>query len=326
MNKQRLRAHATLSFLTVFLLLWINCIQEKPGEDTRSINLEDSKKKNKIILKIEDTSYINSDFEKYVRDIAGNNLNELTILSLSRLYDKFVEEMILLQAAKNQNVTLTWEEKKKFLAKLSNEYQSEEEKESLEELDTQILFDKLLIEKYTYQFVKNIEVKEEEIEEYYNLHQEEFSQPERVRISQILKKTEEGAIEVLEKIKKSSPEEFKKIAQTNSISPEASKGGDMGWFELGQLPSEIEEVIFSLKVGEVSQVVASSYGYHIFRVDKKFGPELISLEKASASVKLILLDQKIKNAISQHLEELRKNMDWKSYHQNLPFTYQGKVS
>jgi len=326
MNNHWFRANAMLTFLMISLLLLAGCSQEKPTGNSQSFNLEDSKKKNKIILNIEGTSYSNADFEKYIRDIVGNNLDELTIPSLSRLYDKFAEEMILLQSAKKQNISLTPEEKKKYLTKLRNEFQSEEEKEFFDELDTQIIYDKLLIEKYTYQLVNGIEVKNEEVGEYYNLHQAEFSQPERIRISQILKKTEEEALEVLERIKEASSEEFKDIAVSNSIGPEAAKGGDMGWFEIGQLPSEMEKVIFTLKEGEASQVVESSYGYHIFRIDKKFSPEHISLDDASASIKIRLLDQKIKDAISKHLEELKKNMDWKSYHKNLSFPYQRKIS
>ena len=137
--------------------------------------------------------------------------------------------------------------------------------------------------------------------------------------------TEDKAIEFLDRVKKGSEEEFKEIAQTHSIGTEASRGGDMGWYEMGELPYEMERVIFSLKKGELSQIVESSYGYHIFRVDERIGPELLPLEKASIEIKLEILKQKIHEAMSQHLEELKEKMDWHSYPQNLPFPYERQV-
>lgn len=100
----------------------------------------------------------------------------------------------------------------------------------------------------------------------------------------------------------------------------------MGWFELGQLPIEMESVIFSLKEGELSPVVKSSYGFHIFRLDKKIGLGLIPKERASTEIKLILLDQKIRSAIYEHVENLKRSLKWEFIPQNLSFQYQGKNS
>jgi len=324
MSEKSLRASVAFILLGAILLLGISCKEEKPAETSVNFNLQDPQQKNNIILKVEDFFYFNTDFEKYIRSIVGKNQNDLTILSLSRLYDRFVDERILLQVAEKQGISLTSEEKKEYLAKSERGFQVEERGTTLEDFDTQLLFDKLLIEKYTFQLISEIEVKEEEIGGYYKLNKSGFLQPERVRVSQILVKKEDESIEVLNMIKESSEEEFKKVAQVHSVGPEASKGGDMGWFEGGQLPYEMEKVIFSLKEGELSPVVESSYGYHIFRVDKRYGPELISLEKASEKIEMKLLDQKIKKAISDHIEELKKSLDWKSYPQNLPFPYEGK--
>lgn len=325
MNKQRLRARLLFSLLLgPFLVLWINCGKEHPKETYIDFNLEDFKGRNNIILTVEDSTYYNSDFENYIRSLVGNAREDLTTASLSRLYDKFIDERILLQAAKNQKIFLTSEEEREYLAKLRNQFWGKDRE--LSDLDIQILFDKLLIEKYSYQLVKDIRVGEEEIEGYYKFHKRDFLQSERVRVSQILVKTEDKAIEILERVKKVSPEEFHRIAQQESIGTEASKGGDMGWFEMGQLPYEMESVIFSLKEGELSPVVESSYGYHIFRLDKRNGLELIPLKKASENIKLILFDQKIRKVISQHVEELKKSLNWESNPHNLSFQYQRNLS
>jgi len=324
MSGHRFKVCFFFSLFLGFSLLWVHCNQEKAPEASPDFSLKDPQKKNDIILKVGDLSYSNSDFEQHIRGIVGEDQDDLTIPSLSRLYDRFVEEKLLLQAAKNQEISLTGEEKKAYLAKLGNDFLTEEEDAFLGTLNARLLFDKLLIAKYTYLLVESIEVTEEEIEEYYNLNKREFLQPEQVKVSQILVRTEDKAIEILNMVKDSPEEEFKRIAQAHSISTEASKGGDMGWYEMGQLPYDMERVIFSLKEGELSQVMESSYGYHIFRVDKRQGPELVSLENAKEVIKVKLLDHKIKQATLEHIEGLKKDLVWVSYPQNLPFPYKRK--
>lgn len=311
-----------LFLIGVFIFLFANCGEKNEQESSLGVSLEDQQKKNYVIIEIEDSTYLNSDFEKYVRGTFGNDQKALTPVSLSRLLDKFIEEKLILQSASNQNISLTWEEKQEYLAKLSTELKSEGSNVSIEEMDTEILFDRLLIEKYTYALVKDIEVKEEEIKEYYNLHKREFLRPQRIEASQILLETEDQAIEVMERVKNVSEEDFRKIAEAESIGLEAVKGGKMGVFEMGQLPFEMEQVLFSLEEGELSPVVESSYGYHIFRVDRRFEPELISEEEALPDIKVKILDLKINYRISSHMEYLKNNIEWSFYPMNLSFPYQ----
>jgi len=320
-----LKSEFNLFFLLltgVFILLFANCGEKGEQEGSLGINLEDPQKKSYVIIEIEDSEYLNSDFEKYVRGTFGNDQTALTPVSLSRLLDKYIEEKLVLQSASNQNISLSWEEKQEYLAKLSSELKSEGSEVSVEEMDTEILFDRLLIEKYTYELVKDIEVKEEEIKEYYNLHKREFLRPQRVEASQILLETEDQAIEVIERVKNASEDDFRKVAEAESIGLEAVKGGKMGVFEMGQLPFEMEQVLFSMEEGELSPVVESSYGYHIFRLDRRFEPDLISEEEASPDIRVKILDLKISYRISSHMEYLKSNIEWSFYPMNLSFPYQ----
>ncbi len=309
-------------FLLGIFLLFEHCGKKSAQEESPTFNLADPQKKGNIVLKIGDSSYFNSDFERYVQATIGEDYKTASSLSLSRLFDSFIEEKILLQAAQNQNIALTTEEKKQYLEKLANEFKSENSKISIDELDRKILFDRLLLQKYTYELLKSIEVQDQESRDYYKLNKKEFLRPERVKVSQILLDSEDKAIEVYERVRNSSEESFREIAQKQSIGLEAAKGGEMGVFEMGQLPFEMEKVIFSLKDGEISPVVESSYGYHIFRLDKKYGAELVSEEDAMPQIKTKLLNQKIKERLSEHIEELKNNLEWTFYPQNLSFPYQ----
>jgi len=311
-----------LMLLSVLILINTNCKVPDTQEGTSVFDHSDTQRMNSAVLEVEGTLYSNSNFEQYIRATLGDDQEALTVVSLSRLFDNFIEEKLLLQAARMVNMVLTEGEKEEYLERLSTEFKAEESQVPVEEMDTDILFERLLIEKYTYELVRTIEVTEEEIKEYYDYYRRDFLRPERVKVSQILLESEDEALLVMERVRNSTEEEFRQIAKEESVGLEALKGGEMGVFEMGQLPFEMEKVIFSLKEGELSQIVESSYGFHIFRVDKRFAPVLISEEEASPTIRAKIRDQKVKERISRHIEELKTNLKWTFYPLNLPFPYQ----
>jgi len=323
MNFQKNKNLRKFFILGGFLFFsWLNCHKPDSSEARYPLERRDSQKKNKIILEVAGLVYLNSDFKDFLRSTVGEDVKSLTAPVLSRLYDRFVEEKIFLKKAQNQKISLTDEEKKDYLAKLKNEFWPENENE----LNSRALSEKLLIEKYLYLLIKDLKVDEDEIAEYYRLHRNEFFRPESVQVSQILVESERKANEILNKLKGASEEDFRNLARQESAGPEASKGGVMGVFRQGQLPFEIEKVVFALGEGEVSHIVKSSYGFHVFKLDKRYEPKLISEEEAIPAIKAKILDRKISQVQSTHLEELKKNMNWKSYPQNLFFPYQRNVS
>jgi hypothetical protein len=303
------------------MMLIVSCTQNKSIQKPPDEDLIGDKE-NYIILRIQDTVYFNADFERYLQLSLGNEYLSLSDLSLSRLADNFVEEKLLLEEAKNQETVLTWEEKKEYLAKQSNSSAIEQEHWKAGEEGIELLFEQLLVEKFTYALVRDVEVEDEEIQEYYREHKKEFLLPERVKVSQILLRDEEKAVTILESLKNGGRDEFRKMARSQSIGVEAPRGGEMGVFALGQLPDEMEKAIFALKVGEMSPVLESSYGFHIFRLDSRYEPELIPPDQAATNIKTKILSDKVKNRIEQQVEYLKKTLEWEFFEQNLYFPYQ----
>jgi hypothetical protein len=276
----------------------------------------------RIILEVEGAAYRDSDLDRYVLDNAGKG--ELSPASLSRLYDTFVEEKLLLAAARRQGVALTSEEENAYRTKLSGEIPPGVPGPGLP--GDERFFDRPLIEKYSNRFLGGLDVRDEEVQAFYEEHKRDFLVPERVRVSQILLETENKAVEVLRRLGDASEEEFRRIARQESIGPEAFKGGTMGVFTAGDLPFEMEKVVFSLGEGRLSPVVESSYGYHIFRVDRKLPPQLLPEAEAAPSIRLKVLDVKVKDALAAHLEDLKGTLSWSAHPDRLPFVYQRNVS
>ncbi len=278
----------------------------------------------RIVLRVEDSTLTDDDFARYVRATAGEN--KLSDVSLSRLFDKFVEENLLLAAARRQGLALTSEEKTEYLTKLASESQSGEPGDPVPNGNDERLFDRPLIEKYTYGFIKDLKAEDAEIKAYYEEHKKEFLLSERIKVSQILLETEDRAVSLLRKLKDAPEEVFRKAAREESAGPESFKGGEMGVFRNGDLPFEMEKVVFALEEGRLSPVFESSYGYHIFRVDKKFPPQLLSEPEAAPSIRIKILDRKIQDALSAHLEELKASLNWSTTPEKLSFAYQRNIS
>ncbi len=121
------------------------------------------------------------------------------------------------------------------------------------------------------------EPSEEELHEFYETSQNQFSVAEERQASHILIQLEEGADEAAvtaarEKAeslvaKLNAGESFEKLAKENSDDPgSAEMGGDLGYFGRDIMEPDFEEVAFSLKLDEVSEPVLTSFGYHIIKV------------------------------------------------------------
>jgi hypothetical protein len=314
---------AALAALAIIGLLASGCNrEEKANPVSRVANYVQGKLNRGPILRVEALDFTNGDLVAYVKAMGGNEAKSLSAESLSRLFDRFVDEKILLEAARQRNLSLTSEEKKNYLAKLAGESNPGDAAPGPQASAPDSMFDGLLVEKYTFQVIKDIRVDDAEVQAYYDEHKKDFLLPERVQVSQILVPTEERAVAVLRRIENAPEQEFRKAAREESSGPEAFKGGMMGVYRQGDLPYDMEKVIFALDVGKISQVVESAYGYHIFRLDRKFPPQLQSPAEAASAIRIKILERKIKEALAVHLGGLKDTLNWKTYPDNLFFSYQ----
>jgi peptidyl-prolyl cis-trans isomerase D len=119
-----------------------------------------------------------------------------------------------------------------------------------------------------------IQVTDAQLHSEYQNRLSDFQTPERVQARHILLKTDGSndaavktqAEDLLKQIKAGA--DFAKLAKEKSQDPgSAVNGGELGWITRGQTVPEFEKAAFSLKVGETSDLVKTSYGYHIIQVE-----------------------------------------------------------
>lgn len=316
----RTLAVPALAVLTL-LAAWGCGRDEGRGPVSRVADLVQSKLRGRPILRVEKSEFTNADLRAYV-ETTGADVKGLPAESLSRLFDRFVDEKVLLEAARERGIALTEDEKKEYLAKLAVSGTPSEGSADAAPAPPPGAFDRLLVEKYTYLVVRDIRVDEAEILDYYERNKKDFLQPGRVQVSQILVDTEEKAVSVVRRLERTGEDEFRTIAREESVGPEAAKGGVMGVFQQGDLPADMEKAIFALDEGRTSQVVESAYGFHIFRLDRKYAPALQSEAEAAPEIRNRIMAQKMKEALASHLAGLKDTLSWESRPENLFFAYQ----
>ncbi len=126
-------------------------------------------------------------------------------------------------------------------------------------------------------YLAEVKVTDQEIEEFYQLHQDDYREPKKVRARHILFRIAEKAKtaeiqEILDRAKKvlalaRKGDNFAELARKYSEDSTAAKGGDLGYFKSGDMVKPFADSAFSLKKGEISDLVRTRYGIHIIKVE-----------------------------------------------------------
>ena len=166
------------------------------------------------------------------------------------------------------------------------------------------------------QFASTAVVTDQEIWSYYDRNRDAFRQPEQVRASHILIKVDPQwgaarkaeARKKIEEIRKKVLEgqDFASLARTYSEDPSASRDGDLGYIRPGQVVKPFEDALFSLKPGEVSDVVETRLGYHLIKaVDRK--PETtIPFESLKDKLRALLKQEKGQQEANAYIAKVRE--------------------
>jgi len=168
------------------------------------------------------------------------------------------------------------------------------------------MMDGLLANEYMEHIKAGVVVEEGDVNEYYEQNTDTFRLPERLRVRHIAVENEEEAKEVITMLKEGA--DFAETAQKKSIDPTSKKGGDLGWIARGMAASEIEEVAFKLKKGEISDIIHTKTGYHIIKVEDHKAPSIASLEDIKFNIKTMLQRKRLQEAMNERIKKLEKEV------------------
>ena len=245
--------------------------------------------------------------------------------SRSRLFDEFIKRQVIVREAMKHGLNTTPDEISRVVQEQrqqsSNETSPQEtttltSSERAEEIASELL----TIKYYQQEVLKGVKVAPEDVEKYYEQNKAKYQKNGfYVREIRVATKAEAEALhqKVLAK-----PADFATVAREHSKAPNAGSGGLM-YYEVGQLPGVLEQEVMPLKVGGTSRVVQSSYGFHIFRLEKRAEP--LPFDKLKRQIEDELLRRQNQDRIDAFNERALASARIKVYYDRLGFNYAGNL-
>jgi parvulin-like peptidyl-prolyl isomerase len=291
---------------------------------------EDTNLPQGVLAKVNEELITLEEFNNELRDIKleHGKLPE-DMESLHQLKSTFLNQIInrklILGEARRMDINVSEGEINKTILTLKRDYPGESFKAMLEARGTSFeewkrrLMEKLLAEKVIQTFAQfNASIDDKSVKQYYEEHIEEYSFPEQVRARQIVVPTENEAKTILRRLRKG--ENFEKLAKEESMMPERLYGGDLGFFARGEMPEAFDEV-FSLKIGGISKVIKSPYGYHIFKVEEKVEAKVREFDEVKDEIAHRIRKIKSEEIYYNWLSDLRSKARIKINKQLLEYTH-----
>ncbi len=251
----------------------------------------------------------------------GGELREKLGEAKDRILNQMIENKLILQEAKKQNIEIEESEVDERLEEIKDSFSSEEEFEEKLEVQGLTISDlrdrfreQTMVSKLIEREIKlKVVVDPTEVSKYYQEHIGDFQEQERVVISNILIRAEDTskdaearlkAEDILNQLKNGA--DFAELAQRHSQGPSATEGGLIIEVKPGQLMEEIDGVIFNLDVGEVSKLVKTKLGYHIFKLEAKFPARTKDVAEVQDKIRDILFRQKLEQRFKEWVNGLKK--------------------
>jgi hypothetical protein len=254
-----------------------------------------------VVAEIESEAVRYADFETYVAQALGESGSSLSSDVLSRLFDQFLEERLLVLLAAERGLLPEDAAEGRFGRRRA--------------------LDLLLADEARREDAGRVPA-DDEVAAWYAAHRDEFQRPERVRLRQILVENREQAEELRRRIVAGA--DFSTVAAAAAADPDvAATVGFQGELSRQDLPPAFAEVIFDLEPGVVSEVVEAEYGFHLFLVGERLPAETLPLEAVRDDVERRLLQAAADRRLVALAEEARQRYDVTVWDRNLPFNYRG---
>lgn len=160
-------------------------------------------------------------------------------------------------------------------------------------------------------------VSDTELQAYYDSHPKDFTVPAEVTIREIvlLAETEEQrqeqlteALRILREVTNGAS--FAELAKESSESGTAATGGLLGPLKRGDLSPQLEAVAFEVPVGEVSQVLDMSHGYHLIVVESRTEDAVIPFDEIKDKLRLQLEDRQYFTDLREFMDQARTEAEW----------------
>lgn len=311
-------------------------VEHTPSQDavnTASPSTPSQVKENLMVVSVNDKVITVSDVDRatnillaqYSNQIPPDRVAEARTALRKQAVENLISQRILLGEAERQGIRPGQESVDARYADVSGRFSSPEEFQDAmasmgmskddfrDEIEQDLKIESLLDE----ELKETKKVSDEDVRAFYRDHPDSFRSAEQVRASHILLKvdetasTEDRSQKRLElaglkgQIEKGA--DFAQLAREHSDCPSKDRGGDLGYFERGKMVKPFEDAAFEMKVGDVSGVVETQFGYHLIKVTDHQDPKTAPYDEVKGQIENFLNRQTRDQAIGAYIAQLRSS-------------------
>jgi len=277
------------SFFISFIFLYIACSASENGAEVSN---------DAVVAEVNGSNItvdkLNDEIQFLMKQFRVVNKNALTeeekLILKTKGLNRIIRNNLLVMEASSSGISLTRDEYEVAFGEAKSGYEGDSFREFLKDvgippklwqtrLKNNLLINKLINSKFKVKLSDD----ETRARAYFKAHKERFEIGQMVHAFHIMVASEDES-KVVRSAIKSQTKSFSELARMYSLAPEAALGGDLGYFEIGQMPEEFGPIV-QLKKNQVSQVIKTPYGYHIFKiVDVKTPRQLTFSESKKISL------------------------------------------
>ncbi len=233
-----------------------------------------------------------------------------------------IDNMLVLQLATERGLEVPPRYFEEWKANVMEEMSLESEEELTRQMELQGMnmaqFKKQWEEGLLIQEIRRIEVdnkvsvNEPEIEKYYHEHISEYTQPAKVRFREIVVRFDASTeFEAVDKAKRLHQDllqgaSFAEVARLHSDSSSRDAGGDLGFFEKGELAEPLNEVAFSLAPGEISEVLRMGAAFYIVKVEETTEEHTLPVEDVRKTIADSIYQESVQEQSKKYITKLRE--------------------
>ncbi len=279
-----------------------------------------------VITQAELDTFLRPLYEQYSKEYSGQELVQVMGEIRHKMLSQMIEDKLVYQEAVAMGIEVKDEEVEKELQTFKSKM---EKPEALDELlEREGLTMKALRERLKKQaMVRQLQDREirskvivspAEVEEFYKNNPDQFKTKERVQVKSLtIKKsgearekglTDEEAKQRIELLaqKIRMYRNFDQIVKDFSEDSHAKQGGVGEWIDRGAMIESVDNVIFKASIGEVTEIVETPVGYHMFRIEAREPEKIRYFEEVKDQIAGYLFQEKSAARFRDWMEEVKK--------------------
>jgi peptidyl-prolyl cis-trans isomerase C len=281
-----------------------------------------------VVARVNGETINKAEFEKAIKNVEGRAGSAVPAEQRDRVYrgvlDQLVAYRLLMQETKTRTIDVPESDIDARIAQIKQQFPSEDvfkqtltkQNMTVEQLREDAKNDMRVAKMLETEVNAKVAVQPQDVDTFYKQNPDKFQQGERVRASHILIRTGENpdakvkdaarakAADVLTQVK--AGKDFAELAKQHSQDPgSAVKGGDLGFFQKGQMVGAFERAAFALKPGEVSDLVETPFGFHIIKLAEKQASRTVPIEEVKPQIEQHLQNQQRQQKTQAFIESLK---------------------